>query len=104
MSGAEVPTRVGPPPEEIEAAAAEADAEAEAAHARERRDSVRALLDQEIDPNDFPSERPPRRSSRPVAAAPEQAGQGDEDGVEMLLEDDEILEIEDDELLEDDES
>jgi hypothetical protein len=79
----DVPTRVGPKPEEIEAAA-HADEE------RARRDSVRALLDQEIDPNDFPSERPPKP-------------QGDDD-VEMLLEDDEILEIEDDELLEDDES
>jgi hypothetical protein len=79
----DVPTRVGPRPEEIEAAA-QVDQE------RARRDSVRALLDQEIDPNDFPSERPPKPS-------------GDDD-VEMLLEDDEILEIEDDELLEDDET
>jgi hypothetical protein len=81
-------TRVGPPPEEIEAAAA----------ARERRESVRALLDKEIDPSDFPSvpparksERPPKRSSRPPPGA-----EGDD--VEMLLEDDEIIEIEDDEI------
>lgn len=77
----DVPTRVGPKPAEIEAAA-HADEE------RARRDNVRALLDQEIDPNDFPSERPPTPQ--------------EDDGVEMLLEDDEILEIEDDELLEDD--
>ena len=108
----EVPTRVGPPPEEIEAEAAAADAAADEQQARERRDNVRALLDQEIDPNDFPSERPPRRSNRPPApaplaaddAAPDEQAPNDEDGVEMLLDDDEILEIEDDELLEEDES
>lgn len=82
----ETPTRVGPPPGEIEAAAEALQA---AQEARERRDNVRALLDQEIDPSDFPSQRPPK---------------AEDDGVEMLLEDDEILEIEDDELLEDEDA
>jgi hypothetical protein len=93
LTSGETPTRVGPPPGEIEAASEALQA---AQEARERRDNVRALLDREIDPNDFPSERPPK-FAKPVQP---RSDKPDDDGVEMLLDDDEILEIEDDELLE----
>ena len=89
---AEVPTRVGPAP-------ADNDQAAEERQMRERRESVRALLDRALDPSDFPGRNsaPPRADQLAADHASAEV-QSDDDGVEMLLEDDEIIEIEDDEF------
>jgi hypothetical protein len=51
-----------------------------------------ALLDQDLDPNDFPRTPPPERPAVQAALR-----DGDDDEIEMLLEDEELIEIGDDE-------
>jgi hypothetical protein len=96
------------PPANMPSPAAVAEARAEA---REARQSIRALLDKEIDPRDFPSSHPPRARSMPpplskqqppAAVAPVVVPAGvAPDAFEMLIDDeaeDDIIEIDDVEL------
>ena len=66
------------------------------------RQSIRALLDQELDPREFPSSHPPRARSMPppVPAQPSAAPPQGPDSFEMLIDDseDDIMEIDDMEL------
>ena len=65
--------------------------------ARESRANMRALLDKEIDPNDFPSSHPPRARSIPPPLPKPPAGA--QDSFEMLIDDEaDIMEIDDVEL------
>jgi hypothetical protein len=71
----------------------ESAAEAEA----ERRVHMEALLDQDLEPRDFPSTPPkPNRASTAMPAT-------EEDEFELLVEEEEILELDDVDLVEDDE-
>ena len=63
-----------------------------------RRPSMEALLDQHLDPDDFPKTPPP------PAASEDEATAADEDDFELLIEDEEILEVEDDDVVDDDEA
>lgn len=57
---------------------------------------MRSLLDEELDPSEFPQTIPP---PAPAAEEPEAArGDQTEDGFELLVDDEDILEIEDDDL------
>jgi hypothetical protein len=62
----------------------------------ERRVKMEALLDQDLDPRDFPSTPP--RSFPAIAAKPAK----EEDEFELLVEEEEILELDDVDLVEDD--
>jgi hypothetical protein len=70
----------------------------------ERRAQMKALLDADIDPSDFPS-APPPSETKPVDNATH-AAPAEEDELELLIEDEELLEIADDdlEIVEDEES
>jgi hypothetical protein len=60
----------------------------------EPRPSMKALLERDLDPHDFPKTPPPPAPDAAGAATP-----ATEDDFELLIEDDEILEIEDDDVV-----
>jgi nicotinate-nucleotide--dimethylbenzimidazole phosphoribosyltransferase len=90
-----------PAPAEAPAAARPA-TEPPASEPPATRQSIRALLDQELDPREFPSSHPPRARSMPppVPAQPSAAPGEGPDSFEMLIDDseDDIMEIDDMEL------
>lgn len=57
---------------------------------------ARNLLDDELDPSEFPQTVPPAAPDAPAAQPATAREDATEDGFELLVEDDDILEIEDD--------
>jgi hypothetical protein len=62
-------------------------------------ESLRSLLDRELDPNEFPATPSrPAPAGEPATEAEESAESADDDDFELLIEDEEILEIQEDDV------